>query len=211
MGPEKYGELKPVKVKHGKCHEFLGMVLYFGSTPGGVRVIKQEQVLALIKKIPENMEGKVLTPASNDLFQRGDGKLLSNQPKELFCTCVAKGISILKDSRPDTVLLFGVLYGRVRNPEKNEWRKLKSLVDYLQATLEKHIVLRIDNGKNLAKWHIDASFVVHDDFRSHTCGILTMPSKCGALNTASLKQKLNLHSYTEVELIMVDENFGKIL
>ena len=72
-------------------------------------------------------------------------------------------------------------------------------------------MVRIDKGTNLEKWHIDASFVVHDDFRSYTCGILTIPSKCGALNTASLKQKLNSHSYTEVELIMVDENFGKIL
>ena len=51
---------------------------------------------------------------------------------------------------------------------------------------------------------------MHDDFRSHTGGSLTMSSKGGALNTTSLKQNLNSHSSTEAELIVVDDNVGKI-
>ena len=38
---KKYGELKPVKVKRGKCHQFLGMILDFGLTPGGVHIIQK--------------------------------------------------------------------------------------------------------------------------------------------------------------------------
>ena len=84
-------------------------------------------------------------------------------------------------------------------------------MDYLQATIDEHLVVLIEKVINLSKWHIGASFVVHDDFRSHTGGIFTMSTKCGPLNTASLEQKLNSLSSTEAELIVVDDNVGKIL
>lgn len=99
----------------------------------------------------------------------------------------------------------------MRNPNKDDWRKLKSLVDYLKATIDKHLIVRVDKGFNLAKWHIDASFALHENFRSHTSGILTMSSKGACLNTASLKQKFNSCSSMEVELIVVDHNVVKIL
>ena len=67
----KYGKLKPCRVKCRKRHDFLGMVLDFGSTPGGVHVIQKEHVSDLVKTFPENRNGKVLTHEPNELFQIG--------------------------------------------------------------------------------------------------------------------------------------------
>ena len=55
---------------------------------------------------------------------------------------------------------------------QKSWKNLKRIVDYLQATIEEHLIVWIDKGINLAKWRIDASFAVHDDFTSHTRAIL---------------------------------------
>jgi hypothetical protein len=59
------------------------------------------------------------------------------------------------------------------------------------------------------KWHVDASFAVHPDFRSHTGGVMTYG--CGAIQTISRKQQLNTRSSTEAELVGADDAATKIL
>ena len=93
-------------MKVRKHHEFLGIVLYFGLTPGGVHVIQTEYVSDLVNTFRENVKCKVVVPASSDLFQRGDGELLSKELRILFHPCLVKGIFILKYSRPDTSLVL---------------------------------------------------------------------------------------------------------
>ena len=72
-------------------------------------------------------------------------------------------------------------------------------------------MVRIDKGENLAKWYIYVSFSVHDNFCSHTGGILTISEKGRDLITSSIRKMLNFQSSTEAELIVVDENIGKVL
>ena len=52
------------------------MALNFGLTPGGVHVIQKDNLLYLIKTIPDEVQGKILNPASSNLFQRGECELL---------------------------------------------------------------------------------------------------------------------------------------
>jgi hypothetical protein len=51
----------------------------------------------------------------------------------------------------------------------------------------------------LVRWHIDAAFAVHPNFRSHTGGVMTYGG--GAVQSISCKQKLNTRSSTEAELV----------
>ena len=78
---QKYGDLKPVMIVRDKVHEFLGMTLDF-SVPGEVHVKQDEHVRDIINSWPEDLSGKTaLTPASNDLYKRGHGRLLSIEKK----------------------------------------------------------------------------------------------------------------------------------
>ena len=69
-------------------------------------------------------------------------------------------------------------------------------------------MLRADSLK-IIKHYVDASFVVHLDFRSHTGTTMTMGN--GAMLVKSSKQKLNSRSSTEAELIGVNDAITMIL
>ena len=135
------------------------------------------------------MKGKSLSPAAADLFRRGPGGLLSEKFKEVFHTLMAKETVIAKRVRPDIALAISVLSGRVRDPTKDDWKKLKRLCDYLEGTRGLHLVLKIDkDGLPILKWYVDASFSVHEDFCSHTGGVLKPSRVGGALISGSMRQ-----------------------
>ena len=69
-------------------------------------------------------------------------------------------------------------------------------------------MLRADGSKS-AKWHVDAAFAVHPDFRSHTGAIMTMGQ--GAITLISQKQAINTRSLTEAELVAADEVVGAMV
>ena len=52
-------------------------------------------------------------------------------------------------------------------------------------------------------WNIDDSYVVHNDMRSHTGACLLLGT--GAVLSFSCKQKLVTKSFTEAELVAVDD------
>jgi hypothetical protein len=56
---------------------------------------------------------------------------------------------------------------------------------------------------------VDASFAVHPDFKSHT-GAVMMLGK-GAMQSIARKQKMNVRSSTEGELVAVDDAATMIL
>ena len=123
-----------------------------------------------------------------------------------------KGIFIAKRARPDIALAISVLSGRVRNPTKDNWKKLKRLCDYLEGTIKLHLVLKIDaDGIPILKWYVDASFCVHEDFCLHTGGVLKPSLEGGALISGSIRQKLNTRSSTEAELVGADDFMSKIV
>ena len=69
--------------------------------------------------------------------------------------------------------------------------------------------LRADDGQTI-KWYVDASFAVHNDYKSHTGATMTLGE--GILCSVSTKQKvMSWRSSTEAELIAVDDVISKIL
>ena len=96
-----------------------------------------------------------------------------------------------------------MLSGRVREPNSNDWDKCGRLVKYLHSTSKLHLILRYD-WLSLAKWHFDAAFGVHIDFKSHCGGMMLLHPKGGAIASGSNKQRLNTSSWTESELVVAD-------
>ena len=92
----------------------------------------------------------------------------------------------------------------------NDWVKCDRLVRYLRSTKDLHLVLRYD-GLSIAKWHVDAAYAVHPDFRLHAGGICMLSENSAGIASASMKQKLNVRSSTKAEMVGVDDFLVKIL
>ena len=68
-----------------------------------------------------------------------------------------------------------------------------------------------ENGINTIEWHIDTSFVVRPDFRSHLGATMMFAGGQGCLISNSSKQKLNTNSSTTSELVAVDQTLSMTL
>ena len=90
---------------------------------------------------------------------------------------------------------------RVRDPSKQDWKKLVHLFKYLRGTQDIPLILRAD-GSGILKWYVDASHGVHPNMRGHTGGGLTMGTVFPVSD--STKQKLNTRRSTETEIVGVD-------
>jgi hypothetical protein len=126
----------------------------------------------------------------------------------MFHTITAKGIFLDKLARPDIQPAIAYLSTRVQDPNEEDWKKLKCLIKLLNGTKNDVLTLEADDT-HIVKWHVDAAFAVHDDFRSHTGATLTLGS--GAILSASTKQKVNTRSSTEAELNGIDDYIAQIV
>jgi hypothetical protein len=73
-------------------------------------------------------------------------------------------------------------------PDKDDYGKLKKLIEYLRESTYPPLILGWDESGVLT-WSVDASFAVHMDMRSHTGMALTLGR--GALISGLYKQKIN--------------------
>jgi hypothetical protein len=85
---------------------------------------------------------------------------------------------------------------------------LMRVMKYLNGTRSEYLTLSADDLR-VVKWYVDASFAVHPDFKSHT-GAVMMLGK-GAMQSIARKQKMNVRSSTEGELVAVDDAATMIL
>jgi hypothetical protein len=203
-----YGKLKEVTATRGKIHEYLGMTIDF-STTGKVKFKMADYVRNMIDEFPIDFKttDTAMTPASNKMFEDGNSKKLEKRRSEIFHTFVAKCLFLCKRARPDIQPAVAVLATKVQKSNEQDWQQLIRLMKYLNGTRKLHLTLSIDNLR-VIKWYVDASFAVHPDFRSHTGGIMTMGT--GAIQSGSMKQKLNTRSSTEAEIVGVDDIAPKI-
>ena len=111
--------------------------------------------------------------ASNLLEVDEDREKLSPRKAEAFHSLVAKILFSTKRAIPNTSLLISFLITRVRDPSKQDWKKLVHLFKYFKGTEDIPLILRAD-GSGILKWYVDASHGVHPNMRGHTGGGLTV-------------------------------------
>ena len=202
---DKIGKVKAVR---GTRHDYLAMILDY-STPGILKVDMTRYVKSMIDDFPEKLSGKTKTPWNEKLFQVNTmAKRLGNESTKIFHTFVMKGMFLCKRGRQDIQPAVAFLATRVTEPNEGDWKKLVKMMNFLRATEDDIAVMSADNSTTV-KWHVDASFAVHKDFRSHTGA--TMSLGLGTICSVSTKQKVNTRSSTEAELVSVDDVVSKIL
>ena len=75
------------------------------------------------------------------------------------------------------------------------------VLQYLKRNLSLSLPLQISDLE-LIHWWVDASFTVHKDFKSHIGG--TMSVDRGSIIDICKKQKINMRSFTEANVVGVD-------
>ena len=177
---------------------------------GECHVHKKRYIQDLIAFWPKLKDGKAETPSSSDLFKRRKCKLLSEVKWEIMHSAVAKSLYIANKSRPDIFPTASVLCGRARDATTDDWNRCERLVKYFNGTQELHLILWY-NRLSIVKWYADASFGVHIDFKSRSWGLMLLSPDDGAIASGSTKQRLNVWSSIEAELVATDDFLPKLL
>ena len=93
---ERYGKITPLTVTRGKVHDYLSMMIDY-SIPGKVIIHMDDYVKGIIDEALPNMDGVVLTPAAEHLFDvNEDAELLDASQAELFHHLTTKLLFLCK-------------------------------------------------------------------------------------------------------------------
>jgi hypothetical protein len=200
-------ELGHVKIKRGKVHEYLGMVLDF-SKKQKLKIDMQYYIDSMVESFPYEIKDQAY-PWNANLF-RIDNKVeeLDAEKSKLLHTFVMKMMFLCKRGRPDIEPAISFLSSRVTSPVIGDWNKMLRVMGYLKATKEIILTIETNNEKQLT-WYVDAAFAVHDKMKSQTGAMLTTGK--GMILCSSTKQKNNSRSSTEAELNGLDDKVAKIL
>ena len=200
-------EIAPVKATRGKVHDYLAMKLDY-TEDGKLKVDMADYVVNMINDFPEKLSLSNY-PWNDNLFKVDESsRKLSKENREIFHTFVAKALFLCKRARPDIQPAIAFLTTRVKAPDEQDWFKLNKMMCYLNSTQKDVLVLCADDSHGII-WHLDASFGVHNDKKSHTGATMTLGG--GSITSVSTKQKINTRSSTEAELVSIDDIISKVL
>ncbi len=111
----------------GRKHDYLGVDMEFNKD-GTLDVSMIEYLKNVIDDFPETIIGRAATPAANHLFVIRDKKeakpLMKEQALAFHCT-VAQLLFMAMQARKDIQTAVAFLTTRVKNPDKDDWGKLK--------------------------------------------------------------------------------------
>ena len=118
---------------------------------------------------------------------------------------MARGLFLCKISRPYIHPTVAVVCTIVKYPNQRDWNKLLRI-----SSRNSGILSRIKGRqKNCLKWYVEVSLGVHSGFKSHTRATFTM--RKGSIVSMSWKQKLDIKSGMEAELVGSDDASSLIL
>lgn len=161
----------------------------------------------MLAELPTNMNRSAKTPAAGHLFNVNlEARKLPEASAQIFHQLVAKLLYLSRCSRQDIQTAVTFLCTRVQAPDEDNHKKLARVMQYLCCT--KEMTLMIAPGDN-AQWWVDSSYAVHPDMHSQSGIVMTLGK--GVTYSTSCKQKINMKSSTEAELVAIDYEMGQIL
>ena len=204
-----YGKEAPIPSTTGKVHDYLGMTIDYSSA-GKVVFRMEDYIDRMIDEcLAGLLKGNLASPAANHLFDiNHDCEKLNSEEADKFHHFVAKLLYLAKQTQPDILLAVAFLCTRVKAPDQDDCKKLGRCLSYVQGT--KTLCLTLEaKDMSMIHWWIDASFAVHDDYKSHTGACLSFGRGC-PVNISS-KQKINTRSSTEAELVAINDAMALVL
>jgi hypothetical protein len=121
----------------------------------------------VLEDFPELMVRSATRPAVGHLFTAkpiNERKLLAEPRALAFHQSVAQLLFDSTISRKDIQTTIAFLTTQLREPDEDDWAKLKRLLVYVKSTINAPLILR-DDSHNIIKWWVCASFTTHDNCR----------------------------------------------
>ena len=194
---EKFG---PMSRMRGEEHDFLGMNIKYKD--GKIKIGMKKHLLKALDDFDEDITRNATTPARCHLFKTRDAPKLSEEKADNFHSVTALLLFVSMRCRLDIQTAVAFLCTRVKEPDEDDWKKLRRTLQYIRGTIDQELTLGADNIMLMKSW-VDVSYAVHDDCRSHTGGAMSWG--WGVLMSKSKKQKLNTRSSTEGEIVGVSD------
>eukprot|EP00957_Ditylum_brightwellii_P053095 4025957-Ditylum_brightwellii.AAC.1 len=119
-----------------------------------------------------------------------------------------KLLFLCKRARRDIQTGVTFLTTWVKEPNEDDWKKVRRIILYLNGTTKLVTTLSVSK-LNIATWWVDGSFATHPNMKGHMK--MTMSLGEGSVFSSSIKQKLNTKSSTETKLIAVGDAMPHIL
>jgi len=193
-------------VQEGLQIGYLGLIFDF-SSPGSVAITAPAYVDTMLAL--SHTQGTASSPAGLNLFTvSSDSTLLPITVKDQYHSAVARLLYLSKRTRPDLLLTVSFLTTRVQAPTEEDMQKLQRALKYVNGTRTLGLRLVYDPA-NTIHAYIDASYGVHEDYRSHTGMVISLGS--GSVDVRSTKQKLNTKSSTEAERVGLSDMCSKVI
>ena len=164
----------------------------------------------MLDECPQDLlKGSPVSPSANHLFDiNPDCDQLGVDVADEFHHFVSKLLYLAKQTWPDILLVMVFLCTRVKDPDTDDYKKSGWCMSYVKATKEIPLTLEASDI-SVIHWWIDASFVVHASYKSHTGACLSFSRGC-PMNISS-KQKINTQSSTEAELVAINDAMALVL
>jgi hypothetical protein len=192
---ERFGKMT---VTRGKKHVFLGMKIHCLDNRTA-EIDMSDHMREGTEEFPEVINSSAATPAKRDLCEIDEkSKLLDPKRGAIFHSIVAKNLHVSHRGRLDVQMLIAFLRARVSCSTEQDWKKLRSVLEHLNGTLDDKRIIGADSLVQMKTW-VDASHAAHVDMKSHTGGAMSFGTR--AAMSKSSKQKLNTKSSTEAELV----------
>jgi hypothetical protein len=190
-----------MSVTRGKDHDFLGMKIKFKNKK--LEVSMKKHLLKALNDFMEEITRDAATPAKSYLFEVREGaKALDEERADNFHSVVAALLFVSRRCRLDIQVAVVFLCTWVGCPDEDDWAKLRRVLQYIRGTLDLVLTLGADDTTMMKSW-VDVSYGVHADCKSHTGGCISFG--WGVLLTKCQKQKLNVKSSTEGEVVGVSD------
>ena len=160
-----------MRISRGKKHDYLGMNPEF-SVKGQVAVTMVDYLKGELSDLEEV---KVLTgtsslPAAEHIYtsrEECNQKKLDNKRETGFPHAVAQLLLSFLRARNIIQTAVSFLTKRFRDPDEDNWGKLKLLLRYIRRTINLPLILRADS-LTIIKWWIYASYSAHPYMKIHT-------------------------------------------
>jgi hypothetical protein len=109
----------------------------------------------------------------------------------------------------DIQTAISFLSTRVKEPNEDDWGKLKHILKYLNGTRYLKLTLSADQIKFIVHLYVDGLHQIHEDCRGQTGSLVTFGK--GAIASSSNKMKCNTKSSTETELVSLADKLSDIV
>ncbi len=153
-----------LRMHTGKRHDYLGVDMEF-SNNGTLDVSMITYLKSVIAGSPKEVRGKATSPVADHLFLVRDpreAKVLKEERVLAFHHTVAQLLFLCARARRDIQTAAAFLTTRVKEPDKDDWGKLRRVLKYLNGTKHLKLKLSVEN-LGMLKWYVDGSHNVHAD------------------------------------------------